>query len=174
MQMVECFDGITSERRLAMRCADSLSSRQFLNYGLHEATGDHPSLTVIRRRLAPEIYEKVFKLVLKALRDDKVLQGRKLAIDASVMEANASKVEQSNLAEPLRSSDEDATADLTGKLLEVEKRISDLMEEDKDTERFELVAADRGYSGLEEVNLLQEVGIERPSATPNGAAVPTG
>ena len=59
-------------------------------------------------------------------------------------------------------------------MLEVEKRINDAMEEDKDTERLELVAADRGYSGLEEVYLLQGVGIERPSATPNGAALPTG
>jgi len=73
-----------------MRCADSLSIRQFLHYELHEATPDHSSLTVIRKRLGSEVHEKVFKLVLKALRDHKLLRGRKLGIDASVMEANAS------------------------------------------------------------------------------------
>ena len=42
---------------------------------------------MIRKRLAPEVYDK---LVLKAVRDHKLLLGRKLGIDASLMEAGAS------------------------------------------------------------------------------------
>ena len=90
MQMVGFFEGIPSERGIAARCADSLSIRQFLHYELYEATPDHSSLTVIRKRLGPEVYEKVFALVPKALRDHKLLRDRKLGVDASVMEANAS------------------------------------------------------------------------------------
>ena len=229
-----------------MRCADSLSIRQFLHYELHEATPNHSSLTVIRRRLAPEVYEKVFGLVLKALREHKLLRGRKLGIDASVMEANASmrSLEHrltgedyqkyvSGLAEEagvdpsdpaavrnfdrkrkgrktsndtwqnphdpdakigrtkqgttrmiykpehvvdletgaivdadVRPGDEHDTADLTEKVLEVEARLNDVMEEDKKTERVELVAADKGYFKLEEVYLLQGVGIETAISDP--------
>ena len=89
MQMVGFFEGIASERGIAARCADSLSIRQFLHYELHESTPDHSSLTVIRQRLGSEVYEQVFALVLKALRKHKLLRGKKLGIDASVMEVNA-------------------------------------------------------------------------------------
>jgi transposase len=90
MQMIGFFENLPSERGLAARCADSLSIRAFLHYGLQEATPDHSSLTVIRQRLSTEVYERVFALVLKALKKHKLLKGRKLGIDASVMEANAS------------------------------------------------------------------------------------
>lgn len=90
MQMVGFFEGIPSERGIAARCADSLSIRAFLHYGLQETTPDHSSLTVIRQRLSAEVYERVFGLVLKALKKHKLLKGQKLGIDASVMEANAS------------------------------------------------------------------------------------
>lgn len=90
MQMIGFFENLPSERGIAARCADSLSIREFLHYGLDEATPTHSSLTVIRQRLSPEVYERVFGLVLKALKKHKLLKGRKLGIDASVMEANAS------------------------------------------------------------------------------------
>ena len=60
----------------------------------------------------------------------------------------------------VRPGDEHDTADLTEKMLEVEKRINDGMEEDENTERVDLVAADKGYFKLEEVCLVQAVGIE--------------
>lgn len=43
-----------------------------------------------RPGIDPEVYEKAFALVLKALREHKLLRGRKGGIDASVMVANAS------------------------------------------------------------------------------------
>lgn len=90
MQMVGFFENLPSERAIAARCADSLSIREFLHYGLHEPTPDHSSLTVIRQRLGSEVYEQVFGLVLRALKESKLLRGRRLGIDASVLEANAS------------------------------------------------------------------------------------
>lgn len=90
MLMVGFFENLASERAIAARCADSLSIREFLHYGLEERTPHHSSFTVIRQRLAGEIYDAVFALVLEALRAKKLLKGRHLAIDTSVLEANAS------------------------------------------------------------------------------------
>jgi len=90
MQMIGFFENLPSERAIAARCADSLSIREFLHYGLDEATPHHSSLTVIRQRLSSEVYQAVFGLILKALKRSKLLRGRNLGIDASVLEANAS------------------------------------------------------------------------------------
>ena len=90
MLMVGFFENLPSERAIAARCADSLSIREFLHYGLGELTPHHSSFTVIRQRLSAEVYDAVFALVLRALRAKKLLQGKRLAIDTSVMEANAS------------------------------------------------------------------------------------
>ena len=246
MQMVGFFEGIPSERGIAARCADSLSIRQFLHYELHEATPDHSSLTVIRQRLGPEVYEKVFALVLKALRDHKLFRRRKLGIDASVMEANASlrslehrltgedyqeyvsalaKAAGMGTADPaavrrfdrnrkgrktsndtwknphdpdakigrtkrgetrmvykpehvvdletgaivdadIRPGNEHDTADLTEKVLEVEARVNEVMEDDKNTERVELVSADKGYFKLDEISILTGVGIDPAISAP--------
>jgi transposase len=90
MLMVGFFENLASERAIAARCADSLSIREFLHYSLTDRTPHHSSFTVIRQRLAGEVYDAVFALVLQALRATKLLKGKHLAIDTSVMEANAS------------------------------------------------------------------------------------
>jgi len=90
MLMIGFFENLPSERSIASRCADSLSLRAFLGYELHEATPDHSSLSVIRHRLGPEIYQAAFELVLSGLRGHGLLKGRNLGIDSSVIEANAS------------------------------------------------------------------------------------
>ena len=90
MLLVGFFENLPSERGIAARCADSLSIRSFLHYELHERTPEHSSFTVIRQRLSAEVYEQVFGLVLKALKKKGLLKGRRLGIDASVIEANAS------------------------------------------------------------------------------------
>jgi transposase len=90
MLMVGFFENLRSERAIAARCEDSLSVRAFLGYGLEESTPDHSSLSVIRQRLGPEIYQGVFELVLSALKGHGLFRGRHLGIDSSVIEANAS------------------------------------------------------------------------------------
>lgn len=90
MLMVGFFENLPRGRAIVARSGDSLSSRKFLHYDLRESTPNHSSLTVIRQRLGVEVFEQVFKLVLKALKKHKLLKGRKLGIDASVLEANAS------------------------------------------------------------------------------------
>ncbi len=90
MQFVGFFEGLASERAIAARCADSLAIRAFLHYELTEATPHHSSLTVIRQRLPLDVFQQVFGLLLAALHDAKLVRGKHLAIDTSVLEANAS------------------------------------------------------------------------------------
>jgi transposase len=89
MLMVGFFEDIASERGMAERCSDSLSLRAFLGYDLTEATPDHSSLSIIRQRLGPEIYDQVFILILSALDQHGLLKGKHVGIDTSVIEANA-------------------------------------------------------------------------------------
>lgn len=90
MLMIGFFENLPSERAIASRCADSLSLRAFLGYGLEEATPDHSSLSVIRGRLGTAIYHAAFELVLTGLRRHGLLKGRNLGIDSSVIGPNAS------------------------------------------------------------------------------------
>ena len=90
MLMVGFFENLASERAIAARCADSLSIRAFLHYELTEKTPDHSSFTVIRQRLALAVYDQVFGLIVAALHEKHLLRGKHLAIDTSVLEANAS------------------------------------------------------------------------------------
>lgn len=90
MLMVGFFENLPSERAIASRCADSLSVRGFLGYSLTEATPDHSSLSVIRRRLSLDQFGELHLVLLRALRQHGLLKGRHLGIDSSVIEANAS------------------------------------------------------------------------------------
>lgn len=90
MLMVGFFENIGSQRGIAERCSDSLAIRGFLGYSLTEETPNHSSLTVIRERLSVEQLEAIHRVLLKALKAHGLLKGRKLGIDSSVIEANAS------------------------------------------------------------------------------------
>jgi transposase len=90
MLSVGFFENLPSERAIASRCADSLSIRGYLGYSLTESTPDHSTLSVIRERLSLEQLEAIHQVLLGALREHGLLRGRKLGIDSSVIEANAS------------------------------------------------------------------------------------
>jgi len=239
MLMVGFFENLPSERGIAARCADSLSIREFLHYELDEATPHHSSFTVIRQRLSPEVYDQVFGLVLKALKRKGLLKGKRLGIDASVMEANASLAslehrltgeayaeyvsklaaaagvdtsdeaavrrfdrkrpgrktsndEWRNPHDPdakigrtkrgatrmiykpehvvdletgaivdadVRPGDEHDTEDLSGRLLAAEARMATALGETGSPECIEVFAGDKGYFKLDEISILQELGI---------------
>jgi transposase len=90
MLIVGFFENIGSERGIATRCADSISLRRFLKYDLTENTPDHSSLSRIRTRLETKVYEEGFTIVLEVLQKNKLLKGKHLGIDTSVIEANGS------------------------------------------------------------------------------------
>lgn len=93
MLRVGFFEPLASDRAITARCAESLSVCAFLHYELTENTPDHSSFTVIRvirQRLALEVYDAVCGLVVAAVHEKQLLRGKHLAIDTSVLEANAS------------------------------------------------------------------------------------
>ena len=90
MLMIGFFENLPSERAIASRCEDSISIRTFLGYALTERTPEHSWLTVMRKRLPEEVFRAVFVLMLGALKSNKLVKGRHLGIDSTVIEANAS------------------------------------------------------------------------------------
>jgi transposase len=89
MLLVGYFEGLDSQRAIAWRCSDSLSLRAFLGTLLDQATPDHSSLTKIRKRLPQDVHERVFVFVLKLAEERGLLAGRTVAVDSTLLEANA-------------------------------------------------------------------------------------
>jgi len=90
MLRIGFFENLPGQRAIAARCEDSLSARGFLGYPLEKATPEQSSFTVIRDRLSVEQLEAIHGVLLAALHAHGLLRGRKLGIDRSVIEANAS------------------------------------------------------------------------------------
>jgi transposase len=89
LHLVGYFEGIDSERGLEWRCADSLSLREFLRLGTTEPVPDHSWLSKTRSRLPLEVHEAIFVWVLQRLAEHGLIQGERIGVDASTMEANA-------------------------------------------------------------------------------------
>jgi transposase len=87
--LIGYFEGIEAERGIAWRVADSLGLRRFLGIALTEATPDHSTLSRTRRLIDLETHAQVFAWVLELLADRGLLQGKRIGIDATTLEANA-------------------------------------------------------------------------------------
>src|SRR5467141_3305749 len=87
--LVGYFEGIDSERGIAWRVADSMGLRKFLGVGLDEQTPDHSTISRTRRLIDVETHRKVFFWILELLRDQGVVKGKTMGIDATTLEANA-------------------------------------------------------------------------------------
>ena len=83
------FEGLSSERGIAWRVADSLSLRSFLDLDVTEAAPDHSTLSRTRRRIDVETHVAVFTWVLERLADAGLVRGKTVGIDATTLEANA-------------------------------------------------------------------------------------
>src|SRR3974377_1259240 len=83
------FEGIGGERGIAWRLADSLALRRFVGIGLDENTPDHSTISRTRRLIDLDTHREVFTWVLGVLADRGLLQGQRIAIDATTLEANA-------------------------------------------------------------------------------------
>src|SRR5258708_7386898 len=87
--LVGYFEGLDSERGIAWRVADSLGLRRFLGIGIDEPTPDHSTISRTRRLIDVETHHKVFFWILEVLREQGLLKGETLGIDATTLEANA-------------------------------------------------------------------------------------
>ena len=89
MLFVGYFESIDSQRGIAWRCADSLSLKEFLGFGIYDDTPEHSSLTRIRGRLPKEVYDEVFQFVLQIVDEHDLLDARTVGVDSTFLEANA-------------------------------------------------------------------------------------
>lgn len=89
MILIGYFEGIASQRGIAWRCRDSRSLAEFLGYGPTDETPDHSSLTRIHQRLPQEVHEAMFNFVLALAAEKKLLSGTTVAVDSTMLEANA-------------------------------------------------------------------------------------
>src|SRR4051812_25357383 len=89
MLFVGYFEGLSSQRGIAWRCADSLALRQSLGTPLAQPTPDHSTLTNTRQRLPEEVFAEVFRFVLAVARGKKLLSGKAVGVDSTTLEANA-------------------------------------------------------------------------------------
>ena len=87
--MIGYFEGIEAERGIAWRLKDSLSLRRFLGIALDEDTPDHSTISRTRRLIDVETHQQVFSWVLGLLADRGLLQGKRIGIDATTLEASA-------------------------------------------------------------------------------------
>src|SRR5271167_1687755 len=87
--LIGYFEGIGAERGIAWRLADSLALRGFVGIGLDEYTPDHSTISRTRRLIDLDTHREVFGWVLSLLADGGLLQGKRIAIDATTLEANA-------------------------------------------------------------------------------------
>ncbi len=89
MILIGYFEGIASQRGIAWRAKDSLSIQEFLGCAPTEETPDHSSLTRIHQRLPQEVHEAMFTFVLALAAEKKLLAGTTVAVDSTMLEANA-------------------------------------------------------------------------------------
>ncbi|MEI7611181.1 MAG: transposase [Rhodospirillaceae bacterium] len=89
MLFVGQYEGLDSERDICWWCSDSLSLHRFLMLQEGERVPDHSTLSVTRSRLPVEVHEAVFTFILEIADKHGLVQGQRVGIDASTMEANA-------------------------------------------------------------------------------------
>jgi transposase len=89
MLFVGYLEGIDSQRGIAWRCSDSRSLQEFLGYLPTEETPDHSSLSRVRERLPQVVHEEVFAFILKLAADQGLIGGKTVAVDSTLLEANA-------------------------------------------------------------------------------------
>ena len=89
LMLIGFFEGLDSERGIAWRTADSLSLRQFLSYGMDEATPDHVTISRTRRLIDAGIHQRVFAWVLEQLARKGLIKGKTIGVDSTTLEANA-------------------------------------------------------------------------------------
>src|ERR1017187_9834087 len=86
--LIGYFEGIDSERGIAWRLADSLALRQFVRIGITEQTSDHSTISRTRRLIDLETHRAVFSWVLGLLADRGLIQGNRVGVDATTLEAS--------------------------------------------------------------------------------------
>jgi transposase len=87
--LIGYFEGRDAERGIAWRATDSLALRSFLRLAVDEASPDHSTISRTRRVIDLETHRAVFTWVQQRLVAAGLLKGKTVAVDATMLEANA-------------------------------------------------------------------------------------
>jgi transposase len=90
MMLLLFLDDIKSERELMRIIPERLDYLWFLGYGLDDPIPDHSVLSKARKRWGKEVFLSLFSRVVQQCVEAGLVEGRKIHIDASLVEANAS------------------------------------------------------------------------------------
>lgn len=82
--------GIPSDRKLCEEVGYNLSYRWFCKLNLQDAVPDHSSLTRTRDRFGEQVFAGIFERIVKVCIDRKIVKGKSLMTDGSLIKANAS------------------------------------------------------------------------------------
>jgi transposase len=91
MMFLLFFDDVKSERELMEVIAERLDYLWFLDYGLDEQVPDHSVLSKARARWGKEVFESLFVRTVRQCVEAGLVNGSKLHVDASLIDADASK-----------------------------------------------------------------------------------
>ena len=91
MMFLLFFDDIKSERELMEVIAERLDYLWFLDYSLDEKIPDHSVLSKARARWGEEVFESLFVRTVAQCVDAALVDGSKLHVDASLVDADAAK-----------------------------------------------------------------------------------
>jgi transposase len=90
MALIQYLYNVPSERRLAKEIPLNLAWLWFLQYNLAEATPNHSVLSKARSRFGREVYYQFFQRTIRLCQDAGLIQGDKVVMDATLMQADAS------------------------------------------------------------------------------------
>src|SRR5258706_1049781 len=85
------FDDVPCERELMERLPERLDYLWFLGYGLDEATPHHSVLSKARHRWGQVVFQRIFLRTIQQCVEAGLVEGTKIHVDSSLIDANASK-----------------------------------------------------------------------------------
>src|SRR5437667_3816597 len=91
MMFLLFFDDIKSERELMEVIGERLDYLWFLDYGLDQKIPDHSVLSKARARWGKEVFESLFVCTVAQCVEAGLVDGSKLHVDASLVDADAAK-----------------------------------------------------------------------------------
>src|SRR5712691_8060438 len=101
MMFLLFFDDVPSERELMKVIAERLDYLWFLGYGLDDEIPDHSVLSKARKRWGKEVFESLFVRTVAQCVEAGLVDGSKLHVDASLVDADAAKESVIKGAPPL-------------------------------------------------------------------------
>ncbi len=91
MMFLLFYDDVSSERELMRIIAERLDYMWFLGYRLDDEIPDHSVLSKARKRWGVDVFQRFFTQVVGQCVAAGLVDGKKLHVDASLIDANASK-----------------------------------------------------------------------------------